>query len=286
MLSAQEALGMFMRKTEPEHHKMMKEVRGRKKRMLLAASGTHQHPTYGSIEEGAGEGEDEEKRKQRIEEGMRLAYAMFLGLVVDGIPESILLGFLAAENSLSLVLVLSLFVANFPEAFSSASLMKEAGVPLYKIVGMWSALCIITGILAALACAGLLYFAGSAAKTGEMPFHISMTIAVVEGIAGGAMIACIAAVMLPEAFARKHEVNMLMDPGFLCTAGFLCAVMIKVVGGVVTSDEVHAAVDHTNIEGGTHNHVSQSGIIQDRPASLNGVDIVLFLARHIVNQAF
>merc|ERR1719172_265041 len=119
-----------------------------------------QHVNYGSIQAAAGEDEDEEDRKKRLEEGMRLAYAMFLGLLVDGIPESILLGFLAAENSLSLVLVLSLFVANFPEAFSSASLMKEAGVSVFKIVGMWTALCALTGILAGLACAALLWVAG------------------------------------------------------------------------------------------------------------------------------
>merc|ERR1719409_47329 len=132
--------------------------------MLLAVAGTHEHPNYGSI--AASEDDDEEARKEKAEKGMRLAYAMFLGLLVDGIPESILLGFLAAENSLSLVLVLSLFVANFPEAFSSASLMKEAGVSVFKIIGMWSALCAITGILAALACAGLLWFAGDAVAAG------------------------------------------------------------------------------------------------------------------------
>jgi hypothetical protein len=224
--------------------------------MLLAAGATHQHPTYGSMME-AGEDEDEEAKKKRLAEGMRLAYAMFLGLVVDGIPESVLLGFLAAENSLSLVLVLSLFVANFPEAFSSASLMKEAGVGVWKIMGMWTALMVITGVLAALACAGLLYFAGKAAATGEMPFHIAMVIAVVEGIAGGAMIACIAAVMLPEAFGRKHQTNILMDSGFLCTAGFLCAVLIKVMGGVVTSDHLkeHVATDGTT-DMKPHEHVS------------------------------
>jgi len=239
MLSAKEAIGVFLSKTTPDHAEM-KAVRGRKKRMLLAAGATHMHPTYGSIEHGSPD-EDEETKAKRVEEGMRLAYAMFLGLLVDGIPESILLGFLAAENSLSLVLVLSLFVANFPEAFSSASLMKEAEAPLWKIMGMWTFLCALTGILAGLACAGLLYFAGDAAASGEMPFHMRMIIAVVEGIAGGAMIACIAAVMLPEAFGRKHQTNMLMDPGFLCTAGFLCAVLIKVIGGYVSSDHLEEA---------------------------------------------
>merc|ERR1719161_1313405 len=121
--------------------------------------------------------------------------------------------------------------------------MKEAGVTVTKIVGMRSALCAMTGILAALACAALLWIAGDAAATGDMPFHITMTIAVVEGIAGGAMIACIASVMLPEAFGRKHETNILMDSGFLCTAGFLCAVVIKVIGGVVTSEQLKHTVE-------------------------------------------
>jgi zinc transporter ZupT len=254
-MKSKDALSMFLTKSTPEHHAMMKSVRGRKKRALLAMGATHQRTTYGSVESGAaGEDEDEEKKAKRVAEGMRLAYAMFLGLVVDGIPESILLGFLAAENSLSLVLVLSLFVANFPEAFSSASLMKEAGVPVWKIVGMWTALMLITGILAGLACAGLLYFAGDAIRTGEMPFHIAMCVAAVEGIAGGAMIACIAAVMLPEAFGRKHETNILMDSGFLCTAGFLCAVLIKVMGGVVTSDHLKDAGEKHPEEHLKHEH--------------------------------
>jgi len=251
-LSAQEAMSLFLTKTSPEQHAKMKAVRGRRKRMLLAAGATH--PTYGSVSTAAPE-EDEEAQKERQAEGMRLAYAMFLGLLVDGIPESILLGFLAAENSLSLVLVLSLFVANFPEAFSSASLMKEAGVSLFKIVGMWSALCLMTGILAGLACAALLWVAGDAAASGEMPFHITMTIAVVEGIAGGAMIACIAAVMLPEAFGRKSATNLLLDSGFLCTAGFLCAVLIKVMGGVVTSEQLKEASEGKQPEV-AHEHIS------------------------------
>eukprot|EP00746_Dinoflagellata_sp_MGD_P146466 gnl/MRDRNA2_/MRDRNA2_78937_c0_seq1.p1 gnl/MRDRNA2_/MRDRNA2_78937_c0~~gnl/MRDRNA2_/MRDRNA2_78937_c0_seq1.p1 ORF type:complete len:474 (+),score=95.66 gnl/MRDRNA2_/MRDRNA2_78937_c0_seq1:138-1559(+) len=259
MMTAKEALNKFFGEgfKSKEHHAKMKAIRGRKKRMLLAAGAVHQHPTYGSIETG-GKDEDEDAKKARVEEGMRLAYAMFLGLLVDGIPESILLGFLAAENSLSLVLVLSLFVANFPEAFSSASLMKEAEAPLYKIMGMWSFLCVLTGVLAALACAGLLYFAGDAAASGTMPFHVRMIIAVVEGIAGGAMIACIAAVMLPEAFGRKHETNMLMDPGFLCTAGFLCAVMIKVIGGVVTSDDIKHTAEGEKVPHITEEHYSIS----------------------------
>merc|ERR1719473_2603382 len=121
-----------------------------------------------------------------------------------------------------------------------------------KILGMWTTLCLMTGILAGLACAALLWIAGDAAATGDMPFHITMTIAVVEGIAGGAMIACIAAVMLPEAFGRKSATNIFMDPGFLCTAGFLVAVLIKVIGGVVTAESIKESTEKAPHE---HAHI-------------------------------
>jgi hypothetical protein len=260
VVSAKEAIAMITQSNS--NKEKMDLIKGRQKRMLIAAvaSTPKAKPEGSSTLERAKTPEElaeEEEEEKRVAKGLKLAQSMFLGLLVDGIPESILLGFLAAEHSLSLVLVLSLFVANFPEAFSSASLMKEAGVPVFKIIGMWSALCVLTGVLAALACAGLLYIAGEAAASGAMPFHIAITIAIVEGIAGGAMIACIASVMLPEAFARKNQGSLLMDSGFLCTAGFLTAVLIKVTGGYVDSQDIKEAPDKIKVpeEGhpGPHN---------------------------------
>merc|ERR1719324_2117038 len=64
-----------------------------------------------------------------------LALGMLAGIIADGIPESVLIGLLASEGHLSMMFVVSLFIANFPESFSSASLMIENNVfPWYQIV--------------------------------------------------------------------------------------------------------------------------------------------------------
>jgi len=162
---------------------------------------------------------------------VKLAMAMFLGLLIDGIPEAILLGFLAAKKELSYVLVISLFLANFPEALSSSSLMAEASVKPTYITGMWCGLCLMTGILCALACEFMLFInveGGSHASLG-----IQMIVSCVEGLAGGAMICCISSVMLPEAYERRNKHFRLLSPGFLTASGFLSAVALKVFGGGV-----------------------------------------------------
>lgn len=157
------------------------------------------------------------------EKKMKLAMAMWLGVLADGVPEAILLGFLAAERRLSLVLVISLLIANFPESFSASSMLKESvpGFESWKIVGMWVVLMLMTGCLACIAC--MLY------PVGDVPFWIHILSAAIEGLAGGAMLACIAAVMLPEAYEMQGDVV-----GLLCVTGFLLAVLIKVFGGVAS----------------------------------------------------
>jgi len=160
--------------------------------------------------------------------GKHVAFALFLGLTVDGVPEGILMGVLAAEGHLSAVLIVSLFVANFPEAFSSASLMRQGGVSRLRIVGMWSGLCVGVGALAGFACFMLKHFFPSYPGGDHLPQGLLISVAVVEGITGGAMIACIASVMLPEALHRTGKDGCLCcSSGFLCTAGFLVAVVLK-----------------------------------------------------------
>mmetsp|Transcript_48443 Transcript_48443/g.122254 ORF Transcript_48443/g.122254 Transcript_48443/m.122254 type:complete len:566 (+) Transcript_48443:138-1835(+) len=173
---------------------------------------------------------EEEKRveDQLIQKARATASALFLGLLIDGIPEGILMGFLAAEGHLTPVLVISLFVANFPEAFSSASLLVLGKMPVYIIVGMWTLLCILVGVLTGLSCKLLLAGYPDYATNPELPLSVLLFVAMIEGLTGGAMMACISSVMLPEAFERAGEDgNLLMSSGFLCTCGFLLAVYLK-----------------------------------------------------------
>lgn len=191
---------------------------------------TRSNATNASKKDAEDEAEDGKKKEQRA---LLTGMATWLGVFIDGLPEGILLGFLAAEGKLSMALVLSLFIANFPEAVSSAAMLREARRPAWAILSMWSFLFVITAVLAAVA--------AYAVPQGELPLHWRMFIAVIEGIAGGAMLACITAVMLPEAYHMEGDVT-----GLISVAGFLTSVLIKVFGGVANewsaraNEEVHA----------------------------------------------
>jgi len=174
-----------------------------------------------------------------------LALGMLAGIIADGIPEAVLIGLLASEGHLSMMFVVSLFIANFPESFSSASLMIENNVfPWYQIVGLWTVPFVATGGIAGLACWAIPPWA-----------HATLTVriiaAIIEGLAGGMMLAMIASVMLPQAFnmakenpvwhpwvakdAKPDEHHGGDIPGVLCVCGFLVAVGLKVLGGAMGS---------------------------------------------------
>jgi hypothetical protein len=171
-----------------------------------------------------------------------LALGMLAGIIADGVPESILIGFLASSGKLSLMFVASLFIANFPESFSSASLMKQHNTfTSFQIMALWTFPCVMTGTLAALAC-----FLVPAHTHGW--FIVKISGALIEGLAGGMMLAMIASVMLPQAYNMAKEAVNPFDklvtgdpakqlhhggdvPGVLCVCGFLTAVGLKVLGG-------------------------------------------------------
>merc|ERR1719504_11169 len=177
--------------------------------------------------------------------GASLALGMLAGIVADGVPESVLIGFLATNGKLSAMFIVALFIANFPESFSSASLMMQHQTfSKMAIIGMWTIPCVMTGSLAALS-AYLI-----PAKMQDS-FEVEVTAAIIEGLAGGMMLAMIASVMLPQAFnmakenpvwhpwvakdAKPDEHHGGDIPGVLCVCGFLVAVGLKVLGGAMGS---------------------------------------------------
>ena len=134
--------------------------------------------------------------------------AIWLGILLDGIPESFVIGtgfaaLLAAHeaagsqpallDTVPYTLIAGLFLSNFPEALSSSVGMKEQGMAARKIFGLWASLALMTGFGAALG-----YMVG-----GSLP---RVAIAAVEGAAAGAMLTMIAAAMIPEAAYRGGPV--------------------------------------------------------------------------------
>jgi zinc transporter ZupT len=144
--------------------------------------------------------------------GSNVALAIWLGIALDGVPESLVIGGSMEGTSISMALVGGLFLANFPESMSSASVMKKQGSPAILIIGMWASLMIMTAVGAAM---GYVFIADASP-------HLRATL---EGLAAGAMLAMIAQTMLPEAFEHGGWLT-----GLMTVIGFLAAIWMGTLG--------------------------------------------------------
>jgi CRP-like cAMP-binding protein len=144
--------------------------------------------------------------------GSNVALAIWLGIALDGIPESLVIGGSMEGATISAALIGGLFLANFPESMSSAAVMKKQGSPSVLIVGMWLSLMVLTAVGAAI---GNVFIADS-------PHHLR---ALLEGMAAGAMLAMIAQTMLPEAFEHGGWLT-----GLMTVVGFLAAIWMGTLG--------------------------------------------------------
>ncbi|GAB6053612.1 hypothetical protein JCM17960_24320 [Magnetospira thiophila] len=138
--------------------------------------------------------------------------AIWLGILLDGIPESLVIGAGQTHSHVSLSLIIGLFLSNYPEALSSSVGMRQQGWSFRRVLFMWTTLMILTGIGAAL---GSLFFVGAAPWS-----H-----ALVRGLAAGAMLTMIAETMLPEAYLKGGSLV-----GLSTLAGFLTAIVSTSLG--------------------------------------------------------
>ena len=134
-----------------------------------------------------------------------------LGTVLDGIPESFVMGmsFVGGANA-STALIAAIFISNLPESIASTSSLRKSGWPVARILVMWVGIVAISGASAA---AGYAIFEDAGGDTG----------AVIQAFAAGAILTMLAQTMMPEAF--KHGGRMV---GVVTVLGFITALSLTI----------------------------------------------------------
>ena len=137
------------------------------------------------------------------------ALAIVLGTVLDGIPESMVIGLTIFEGgAVGAAYLAAVFMSNLPEAVSSTAGLESSGWKKSRILWMWIAIALISG-LASLAGYGL--FQDSSPDT----------VAFVLAFAAGAILTMLADTMMPEAFEHGGKLA-----GVVTTLGFAVAFTI------------------------------------------------------------
>jgi ZIP family zinc transporter len=138
--------------------------------------------------------------------------AIVLGIVLDGIPESAVIGLGLLEGTgVSVAVIAAVFLSNLPEAIAATAGLTADGWKRGRIMGLW--------VLVTLVC-GLASLAGYAFFDSAGPG----TLAFVLAFAGGAILTMLADTMMPEAFEHGGK-----QVGLATTLGFAVAFALSVL---------------------------------------------------------
>jgi ZIP family zinc transporter len=144
------------------------------------------------------------------QDGADNSMALAVGALLDGIPESIVIGLsLLAGGAVSTVAVVAIFLSNLPEGLSSAAGMKKAGHSARYVLLLWGGIALISGVAA---------LVGYSVFSQFSPQIVSATTAV----AAGAILAMLADTMIPEAFEVTHNFT-----GLITVLGFLASFFLS-----------------------------------------------------------
>ena len=138
--------------------------------------------------------------------------SIVLGTVLDGIPESMVIGLTIFQGgAVGAAYLIAVFISNLPEAISSTAGLVTTGWKRSRILWMWIAIVLVSG-LASLA--GYVLFQDSSRDV----------VAFVLAFAAGAILTMLADTMMPEAYQYGGKLV-----GVMTTLGFAIAFTIHLL---------------------------------------------------------
>lgn len=143
-------------------------------------------------------------------EGADSGVAIFIGTIMDAIPETAMIGLaLASGNGVSVALIAAIFISNLPEGISSTSGLKKSGFSTTKVLIMW----------------GFVLAASALSSLAGYSLHDLMTEdaqAILSSFAAGAIIAMICSTMMPEAYEKAGPIV-----GFITACGIFITLLLQ-----------------------------------------------------------
>ena len=136
--------------------------------------------------------------------------ALVLGAVLDGIPESVVLGLsLLGGQGVGIAVLAAVFISNIPEGLSASADLAAAGLKRPRILGLWVLVVVVSALAAAFGFGVL----------GKMGPHV---VVLLDSFAAGAILAMLAESMIPEAYEQGGRAV-----GLATTFGFAIAAALS-----------------------------------------------------------
>src|SRR3954452_25616584 len=137
------------------------------------------------------------------------ALAIVLGTVLDGVPESMVIGLTIFQGgAVGAAYLTAVFISNLPESISSTAGLAASGWRRARILWMWIAIALVSGL-------------ASLAGYGLFQHSSPNVVAFVLAFAAGAILTMLADTMMPEAY--EHGGKLV---GVVTTVGFVVALAV------------------------------------------------------------
>jgi len=120
--------------------------------------------------------------------------SIVLGALLDGIPESAVLGLTVLQTGdVGMAMLVAVLVSNLPEGVAATSSLRNGGWPAGRIITLWSGIALASAVSAAL---------GYGLLDGASPDVLAFMFA----FAGGAILTMLATSMIPEAYEHARRI--------------------------------------------------------------------------------